>query len=124
MGKIGRNKSNIGITGEEIACKYLLSKGYTIIDRNFKTFHGELDIVYEKEGMLFFGEVKTVSQDKHSIDPTQNFTQSKYLKMTRAIEYYLLSKRAKHLFETSLICVYVDKENKTARVQLIKNPIY
>jgi putative endonuclease len=51
----------IGQWGEETAARYLESKGYTILRRNFHTAHGEIDIVAEKEAGLIFVEVKTRS---------------------------------------------------------------
>ena len=36
---------NLGRMGEEIACKYLISKNYTILNRNYYCREGELDIV-------------------------------------------------------------------------------
>ena len=48
----------VGNTGEEIACKYLADKGYTIVKRNFKGLHGEIDIIAENGEYLIFAEVK------------------------------------------------------------------
>ncbi|MEN9715941.1 MAG: hypothetical protein RJA35_1408 [Actinomycetota bacterium] len=49
----------IGKYGEDRACEYLLTQGYQILDRNFQTTDGELDIVGMIGGSLVFIEVKT-----------------------------------------------------------------
>lgn len=49
--------------GEEIACRFLKNKGYAIIDRNFYSRHGELDIVARKGSTLVIVEVKTRKND-------------------------------------------------------------
>lgn len=49
-----------GINGENQACDYLLEKGYKIIERNWRTKSGEIDIIASKEGTLVFVEVKTL----------------------------------------------------------------
>ncbi len=55
------NKSQIGKIGEDIACKYLQDKGYTIIERNFRKKWGELDIIAkDPANVLVFIEVKTL----------------------------------------------------------------
>lgn len=47
--------------GEEIAARHLTASGYRIVDRNFRTRHGELDLVAAKDGeTLVFCEVKTL----------------------------------------------------------------
>ncbi|GMG97154.1 YraN family protein [Tepidimicrobium xylanilyticum] len=52
--------SNIdkGIIGETEAVNYLMSKGYKIMDRNYRTRIGEIDIVAVKSNILAFIEVK------------------------------------------------------------------
>ena len=54
------NTKEIGNEGEKRACQYLLSKGYEIIEKNWNTKSGELDIIVKKDGTLVFVEVKTL----------------------------------------------------------------
>ena len=48
-----------GARGEELARDYLRRKGYTILETNWSTVRGELDIVAARAGTLVFVEVKT-----------------------------------------------------------------
>ncbi len=48
-----------GDLGEDFAVEFLKKKGYEIIDRNFRTRVGEIDIVAVYEDTLVFVEVKT-----------------------------------------------------------------
>lgn len=52
-------RQEIGNKGEKIAADYLMDKGYTLLDRNFHTRYGELDLVMFENGMIVFVEVKT-----------------------------------------------------------------
>lgn len=52
------NSRSIGNYGEDIACAYLKKEGYEILERNFITKAGEIDIVAVAEGYLIFVEVK------------------------------------------------------------------
>ena len=47
-----------GRTGEDVACAYLKKKRYEIIERNFTTNVGEIDIICAHGGYLIFVEVK------------------------------------------------------------------
>jgi putative endonuclease len=48
-----------GVQGEEIAARYLLSKKYEIVQRNYRCRYGEIDIIARKKNVLVFVEVKT-----------------------------------------------------------------
>ena len=49
----------LGKLGEEVAARHLRAAGYELVDRNFRTRYGELDIVAADRRHLVFCEVKT-----------------------------------------------------------------
>lgn len=52
-------RRNLGRKGEDIACRFLESKGHTILERNWRYGHLEIDIIsFDAEG-IHFVEVKT-----------------------------------------------------------------
>lgn len=53
------NRQQIGRQGEEIAVRHLLAKGYEILERNFRTRYGEIDIVARVNGIMVFVEVRS-----------------------------------------------------------------
>lgn len=48
----------VGDEGEEIALRYLLRQGYRLVRRNYRTRHGELDLILRDGDTLVFVEVK------------------------------------------------------------------
>ncbi len=54
------NTRSIGNDGENRAVKFLQDKGYSIIDRNWRTRTGEIDIIAYKNETIVFIEVKTL----------------------------------------------------------------
>ena len=54
------NTKITGKAGENRATEYLLTKGFSIIDRNWRTNCGEIDIIAFKNDTLVFVEVKTL----------------------------------------------------------------
>jgi putative endonuclease len=48
-----------GDLGERLAAQHLVSKGYEILERNFRTRRGELDLIAADERCIVFCEVKT-----------------------------------------------------------------
>ncbi|HNY61912.1 MAG TPA: YraN family protein [Caldisericia bacterium] len=55
--------SALGKKGEEMAASLLASKGFEIVCKNYKTKHGEIDIICKKGADLLFVEVKRRSGD-------------------------------------------------------------
>ncbi|MFP4329846.1 MAG: YraN family protein [Alkalispirochaetaceae bacterium] len=53
-----RSTTDRGREGESSAASYLVSQGYTILEKNFRRVTGEVDIVCERQGVLTFVEVK------------------------------------------------------------------
>jgi putative endonuclease len=52
-------RRRLGAHGEELAARHLEARGYEIVERNFRTRYGELDVVARDERSLVFCEVKT-----------------------------------------------------------------
>ncbi len=84
------DKSQLGQLGEDLACEYLLDKGYKIIGRNIRQPWGELDIVAKyKDGTLVFMEVKTMQQyPKSGLKPEDQLTKAKLRKTQKAASLY------------------------------------
>lgn len=60
MPLIGQRNQAVGASGEQIAADYLISQGYKILERNFRSRGGEVDIVAkDRQGGIVFVEVKT-----------------------------------------------------------------
>ncbi|MEY8565230.1 YraN family protein [Corynebacterium sp.] len=53
-----RNLRDVGAAGEDTAAGYFLERGYRLLDRNFYTARGEVDIVLSGDGVIVFVEVK------------------------------------------------------------------
>ena len=51
-------RQELGIIGEELAATALTARGYAILERRYRTRHGEIDIIAEHEGTLVFVEVR------------------------------------------------------------------
>ena len=62
MGKfLFKSSAERGKWGEQEAAKYLRKEGYTLLAAGYRTRHGELDIIAEKDGVIVVVEVKTRS---------------------------------------------------------------
>jgi putative endonuclease len=55
----GRKPGTYGLFGEELAAAYLGGRGYRILERNFRTRSGEIDLIARDGDTLVFVEVKS-----------------------------------------------------------------
>ena len=55
----GEHRSELGRRGEQLAAEHLVRRGFEIVERNYRTRWGELDIVAYDGRTLAFCEVKT-----------------------------------------------------------------
>ncbi len=58
------NNKQIGDLGEQLAADFLIKNGYTVLERNYRTPYGELDIIAKDRDTVVFVEVKTRSTDR------------------------------------------------------------
>ena len=93
-------RREIGIWGENLACKYLEANNYKIIERNFLCRQGEIDII----------EVKTRSNFTYG-NPIESVNKNKQKHMKMAIKYYIYKNHMEKLpVRIDVIEVYIKKE--------------
>jgi len=82
-------KSDLGQFGENLACEYLVKKGYKIINRNVRQKWGELDIIAKApDRTLVFVEVKTIQNISDGLSPEDHLTRAKLEKLKRTASLY------------------------------------
>jgi len=92
-------KRKIGDIGENIACRFLMKRGFEIIEQNYNKKWGEIDIIAKKGDKLHFVEVKSVtreslnnvSSETDEYRPEDNLHPWKLKRLSRVIQTYLLN---------------------------------
>lgn len=111
-------KQKIGDLGEELATKFLKKKGYQIVDRNWRKYFGEIDIVAKKDNIYYFVEVKTTTGQDWKFSPEDHLDNKKIKKIEMMSNVYCQSKNLeKYDNKLSAVFVYLDMENKQARIK-------
>ena len=100
----------VGKKGEEIAEKYLKSKHYKILEKNFSSRYGEIDIIALEKNEIVIIEVKTRTNEEYG-SPAEavDFRKQKHLYDTA--KYYLYKKNLeKELVRFDVIEIFIEKE--------------
>ena len=99
---MSRAKGNIA---EDKACAFLYDNGFSILDRNFYSSFGEIDIIATKDDVLHFIEVKSGDDYELAI---QNITKSKLSKLIKTGNIYMKKNSFDSDYEYDAILVTPD----------------
>lgn len=84
------NKRVVGNSKESDAIHYLIKQGFQILERNYYTRAGEIDIIAKDGKYLVFIEVKYRWNQEYGF-PSEAVTYRKQRKIVRCAKFYLIS---------------------------------
>jgi len=122
------NRKAAGRIGEQIASDFLIRRGFSIIERNFRRPWGEIDVIAQKGNLIHFVEVKTltrdylpnVSRENNQYRPEEQVHQWKLKKMARTAEMYMNEKELANEYQIDVIGVFLSTKTRTARCRFFE----
>lgn len=97
--------SELGKLGEELAERFLKKLGYKILNKNFRTRYGEIDIIAKDKKRIIFVEVKTRSCDDYGTPQLAvNFYKQKHLSLAALTFIKKNSLNSDYRFDIIAIC--------------------
>lgn len=116
-----KEKQRIGNLGESAACEHLTKRGLEILVRNYRTPHGEIDIIARDGDTIRFCEVKTRTSDLFG-NPEEAVTESKMQHLIDSAEHYLQSNNLDDInWQIDVIAVEIDDRNNVFRISRYEN---
>jgi putative endonuclease len=113
------DRKRFGREGESAAVSCLREQGYVILETNFKTKVGEIDIIAREENTIVFVEVRSRSSSKFG-NPKESITGGKQKKITKtALIWLKKNKKTGMKARFDVVTVYNTKEKP--RLELIRN---
>ena len=85
---MSQRRKQLGRWGEDVARKHLEERGYSILDTNYRSDYGEVDIVALEGNAVVFVEVKT-RRDRTFGRPEESVTAAKQEKLIETAQAYL-----------------------------------
>lgn len=120
---MGRESYEIGKEGEEIGEQYLLQQGYAIIEKNYRSQQGEVDIIARDGEFLVFVEVKNYSFRSYG-SPLGAVRKNKRQSVIHAAETYLYRKHIKNTYcRFDVIAIYRRRDG-SREIELYKNAFF
>ncbi|MGZ3622036.1 MAG: YraN family protein [Ktedonobacteraceae bacterium] len=116
-------RQGLGRTGERIAAEELMSKGYSILERNFRCRLGEIDLVAEDEQDLVFVEVKARRGVAYGL-PEDALTIRKRRKLIEVASYYLdLHSCSDRSWRIDVVAVQFSSGGKLEEIRTYKHAV-
>lgn len=116
-------RQRFGRTGERIAAEALMSKGYSILERNFRCRLGEIDLVAEDEQDLVFVEVKARRGVAFGL-PEDALTIRKQRKLIEVASYYLDSHTCSdRSWRIDVVAVQFSSSGKMEEIRIYKHAV-
>jgi putative endonuclease len=108
----------IGSEGERAAAAFLEARGYRILERNYRTRLGEIDLVAEEGRTLVFVEVKVRLNDRFG-GPAAAITSVKQARIARLAQQYVMNRRlGERPCRFDVVLIWGD-DPKTRRIELL-----
>lgn len=116
-------RQGLGRTGERLAAEALMSKGYRILERNFRCRHGEIDLVAEDEYDLIFVEVKARRGISFGL-PEDALTWRKQRKLMEVASFYLEQHDcADRSWRIDVVAVQFSASGKLEEIRIYKHAV-
>ena len=114
------DKKEFGLHGEAIAVEYLKNIGHIIIEKNFRTKFGEIDIISRYKNRIYVSEVKTRKDITYGL-PFENVNLKKVNKMITTYKAYC---KNRNIFDCdctfSIISIVIDN-NGLVKIKYIED---
>jgi putative endonuclease len=112
----------IGRRGEQIAKEYLEKKGYKIVEQNYRTRYGEIDLVAEKKNELVLVEVRTKIGDSFGA-PEETINLKKLRKLRSNALAYARNRQWSGRIRVDAVGIVLKKDYSVERLNHYENII-
>ncbi len=115
-----KDRSQLGKRGEEAACRFLRKNKYKIVERGYRSPHGEIDIIAYDRKVLVFVEVKTRRSTEFGL-PEESVNWRKQQRMRKISQHYLYRHKLQGVdCRYDVVSIDLSAQDEE-RVTLIKN---
>jgi len=122
-----RDNKKVGAIGEDAAAQFLRKKDYQILERNFHTRWGEIDIIAREKRKdpifpkIVFVEVKTKTGDQYG-EPWEMINRNKYQQVKNMAQVYLTKNGLGEVpCRIDVIGVWLDLEHEVEKIKHWEN---
>jgi putative endonuclease len=119
-----RARKNLGDSGERVAALFLEDRGYKILERNFRTRGGEIDLIAEDADGLAFIEVRARRGGGMSV-PEESLTPRKRARLLAMAQEFLAQHDdwAGRAWRIDFVAIELGEGRSVKRIEVIKSAV-
>ncbi len=119
-GNSGKNSYQRGRWAEQAALEYLLTKRLKLLDKNFRSAFGEIDLIMQDENIVLFIEVRYRSSN-HFHTALESINRKKCERIIATSHQYLSENRSASKLDCRFDVVALSGPQETPTIEWIKN---
>jgi putative endonuclease len=116
-------RQRIGKWGENFAARYLEQTGDEILERNYRTPYGEIDLITRRGTQTVFVEVKARTGTGFGL-PEQAVTTAKQQHLLQAIQAYWLAHEPEDDWQVDVIAILLEPGDKEPQLAHFENALH
>ena len=117
------SRQRLGKHGEQLAKRHLETSGYSILEANYRSNAGEIDLVANKDGALVFVEVRTRTGGSLG-SPEESMTPRKRSHLVGAAQEYLQAKQLEDReWRIDLVSIEFGQGGTLERMDVLENAV-
>jgi putative endonuclease len=116
------DRRGLGRWGEDLAAQHLAAAGHTILERNWRTREGEIDLVIQDGETLAIVEVRT-RRGRALGTPEESITAAKQARLIALAEAYVQAKDWPGLWRIDVVAIEMDRRGRLLRVDHYENAV-
>ena len=116
-------RQRLGRLGEELARRRLEADGHAILETNYRTRSGEIDLISQKGEMLIFVEVRTKRGAAYG-SPEESLTPRKRSRMIACAQEYIEATQSENMeWRIDVVAVELDTQGRLLRLEVLENAV-
>ena len=112
-----------GKEGEDIALKYLLDRGYELLERNYRYRRGEIDLIVRTATVIHFIEVKFRKNNRYG-EPEDFVSQKQQGLIMEAADNFVLENEWKGDIRFDIIAIKMTGQSNKIEITHLKDAFY
>jgi putative endonuclease len=114
------DKKQIGKNAEEEACQFLQSRGFRLLQQNYRCYHGEIDLIMQDGNDIVFVEVRCRRRSDYG-NALESINKIKIHKLIKAATHFLQMKKCLHKVNSRFDVIAIHPVAGKMQLEWIKN---